>query len=179
MKRGVHDIHLDTGFLISALRRGSAEDRRLREWLAQSQPIGISAVGWAEFLCGPVDVHDVELAARVVDEPVALLTPDAGMAPKLFTLAGRRRGSLNDCMIAATALRAGASVATTNPTDFRRFEPAGLRVMSAAGRAQTATSEILGVICGSPTDVQPVFDAIAHERRSALRGTQRAVPFRR
>ena len=128
-------IHLDTGFLISALRRGSAEDRRLREWLAQSQAIGISAVGWAEFLCGPVDVHDVELAARVLDEPVALLAPDAGMAAELFDLAGRRRGSLNDCMIAATALRAGASVATTNLTDFRRFEPAGLRVMDAAGRA--------------------------------------------
>ena len=127
-------IHLDTGFLISALRRGSAEDRRLREWLAQSQSIGISAVGWAEFLCGPVDVHDVELAARVLHEPVPLLAPDAGMAAELFNLAGRRRGSLNDCMIAATALRAGASVATTNLTDFRRFTPAGLRVMSAAGR---------------------------------------------
>src|SRR4030095_821462 len=127
-------IHLDTGFLISALRRGSAEDRRLRAWLAQSQPIGISAVGWAECLCGPVDVHDVELAARVVDEPVALLAPDAGMAAELFNLAGRRRGSLNDCMIAATALRAGASVATTNLPDFRRFEPAGLRVMGVGGR---------------------------------------------
>ena len=71
-------IHLDTGFLIGALRRGSAEDRRLREWLERSEPIGISAVGWAEFLCGPVDVHDVELAARVVDEPVALLAPMPG-----------------------------------------------------------------------------------------------------
>ena len=126
-------IHLDTGFLISALRRGSAEDRRLREWLAQSQPIGISAVGWAEGRF--VDAHDVELAARVVDEPVALSAPDAGMAAELFNLAGRRRGSFNDCMIAATALRAGASVATTNLTDFRGFEPAGLRIMSAAGRA--------------------------------------------
>jgi predicted nucleic acid-binding protein len=79
-----------------------------------------------------VDVHDVELAARVVDEPVALLARDAGMAAELFNLAGRRRGSLNDCMIAATALRAGASVATTNLVDFRRFEPAGLRVMIGA-----------------------------------------------
>lgn len=89
-------------------------------------------MGWAEFLCGPVDVHDVELAARVVDEPLALLARDAGMAAKLFNLAGRRRGSLNDCMIAATALRAGASVATANLVDFRRFEPAGLRVMIGA-----------------------------------------------
>ena len=125
-------IHLDTGFLISALRRGSSEDRRLREWLAQSQPIGISAVGWTEFLCGPMDAHDVELATRVVDEPVALLAGDAGIAAKLFNLAGRRRGSLNDCMIAAMALRVGASVATTNLADFRRFESAGLHVMRAA-----------------------------------------------
>jgi predicted nucleic acid-binding protein len=125
-------IHLDTGFLINALRRGSAEDRRLRGWLAQSQPIGTSVVSWAEFLCGPVDGHDVELAARVVDEPVALLARDARVAAELFNLAGRRRGSLNDCMIAATALRAGAAVATTNPANFRRFEPAGLRVMIGA-----------------------------------------------
>ena len=123
-------IHLDTGFLISALRRGSTEDRRLREWLAQGEPIGISTVSWTEFLCGPVDTRDVELAARVVNEPLALLTRDAGTAAELFNLAGRRRGSLNDCMIAATALRAGASLATTNLADFHRFEPAGLRVVS-------------------------------------------------
>ena len=96
-------IHLDTGFLISALRRGSPEDRRLREWLAHGEPLGISAVSWTEFLCGPVDADDLELAARVVDEPVALLAADAGVAARLFNLAGRRRGSLNDCMIAATA----------------------------------------------------------------------------
>ena len=124
-------IHLDTGFLISALRRGSIEDRRLREWLAQREPIGISAVGRTEFLCGSVEPHDVELAARVLQEPVSLLARDAGMAARLFNLAGRRRGSLNDCMIAAVALRAGASVATTDIEDFRRFESAGLQVMDA------------------------------------------------
>ena len=34
---------------------------------------------------------------------------------------------------------------------------------------QTATSEILRVISQSPTDVQPVFDAIVRERRAAVR----------
>jgi len=36
-----------------------------------------------------------------------------------------------DCMIGATALRAGAALATANPSDFRRFEGAGLRVLTA------------------------------------------------
>ena len=124
-------IHLDTGYLIHALRRGSPEDRQLREWLTRGEPVGISAVSWAEFLCGRVERDVVELAARVVSEPVALLADDAGVAATLFDLGGRRRGSLNDCMIAATALRASASLATTNLPDFRRFEPAGLLVIGA------------------------------------------------
>lgn len=129
-------IHLDTGFLIRALRGKSVEDRQLREWLTQGEPIGISVVSWTEFLCGPVGADDVALASRVIDEPVALLAGDAGLAAKLFNLSGRRRGSLNDCMIAATALRVGASIATSDLADFRRFESAGLRVITtrAAGR---------------------------------------------
>ena len=122
-------IHVDTGFLIGALRQGSVEDRRLRRWLAGGEQIGISAISWTEFLCGPVELGDVELARQVIDEPVPLLAVDAGTSARLFNLTGRRRGSLNDCMIAAIALRVDASVATTNVTDFRRFEPAGLRIV--------------------------------------------------
>jgi predicted nucleic acid-binding protein len=129
-------IHLDTGFLISALRRGSPEDRRLREWLTRGEPVGISAIGWTEFLCGPVEADDVGLAARVLEEPVAFLESDAGVVAGLFNLGGRRRGSLNDCMIAATALRMDASIATTNLADFRRFEAAGLRVVAARAGAR-------------------------------------------
>jgi predicted nucleic acid-binding protein len=121
-------IHLDTGFLIAALRRGSDEDRRLREWLANGEPVGVSAVSWTEFLCGPVEGDKVDLARRIVDGPTPFLAADAAQAAALFNLSGRRRGSLNDCMIAAIALRLDAVVATTNVADFRRFEPAGLRV---------------------------------------------------
>jgi len=124
-------IHLDTSFLIRALTRGSPEDRRLRAWLQEATTVGISAVPWAEFLCGPVDAEDVALAARIVGDPVEFTAEDSSGTARLFTLAGRRRGSLTDCMIAAVALRVGASMATTNPGDFRRFEAAGLEIVTA------------------------------------------------
>lgn len=121
-------IHLDTSFLIHALARESAEDRHLRRWLADGEPLAVSTVGWAEFLCGPVDAAQVELAARILEAPVPFLDLDAALAARLYNLGGRRRGTLVDCMIAATAVRAGAALATANPADFRRFERAGLRL---------------------------------------------------
>lgn len=122
-------IHLDTSFLIRALVVGSGEDRQLRAWLHDEQAVGISAVGWAEFLCGPVDGALLQLAARVLQEPDPFLTEDAATAARLFNLTGRRRGTLTDCMIAAAAIRAGAALATSNRADFRRFEASGLRLM--------------------------------------------------
>ena len=124
-------IHLDTSFLIHALARGSAADRQIREWLALGEPIGISAVGWAEFLCGPLPSADLALAARILGDPVPFGTADAALCADLFNLGGRRRGSLLDCMIAAVAVRADAALATANPGDFRRFQSAGLRVVAA------------------------------------------------
>ncbi len=125
-------IHLDTSFLIRALVPGSAEDRLLRGWLGDGEPLGISAVCWAEFLCGPVRAAEVELVARVVGEPAPFESGPAATTARLFNLSGRRRGSFVDCMVAATALRAEAKLATANPADFRRFASAGLEVVAAA-----------------------------------------------
>lgn len=115
-------IHLDTSFLIRVLAREPRADRRMRGWLRTGEPIGISVIAWAEFLCGPIEPAAAALAARVIPIREGFLEEDAGAAARLFNGGGRRRGTLADCMIAATALRAGAALATANPTDFRRFD---------------------------------------------------------
>ena len=121
-------IHLDTSFLIHALRRGSREDAHIRGWLMANESLAMSTVAWAEFLCGPVD-DTARAAASVVVERRSPFTGEmAGMAAMLFDGAGRRRGSMIDCMIAAAALAEGAAVATSNPGDFNRFAPFGLNL---------------------------------------------------
>ncbi len=123
-------IHLDTSFLIHALVKGSLEDRRLRGWLTAARPIHIASPAWAEFLCGPLADDHVTLALRIVGEPLSFAAADARAAARLFNAAGRRRGSLLDCMIAAAALNRKAHLATCNARDFARFEAAGLHVVA-------------------------------------------------
>ena len=123
-------IHLDTSFLIRALLRGSPEDRKLREWLGTSEPLGMSTIAWAEFLCGPLDKPHLKLATEII-RVRSNFTPElAIIAARLFNESGRQRGTFIDCMIAATALSEGARVATANVTDFRRFETFGLEMAS-------------------------------------------------
>ena len=119
-------IHLDTSLLIRALVRGSPEDARLREWIRANEPLGMSAIAWAEFLCGPVDETVLSLASAVVARRFQFTEEMATMAARLFNGSGRRRGTMIDCMIAATALAEEAAVATSNPGDFSRFEAFGL-----------------------------------------------------
>ncbi len=123
-------VHLDTSFLIRALVRHSPQDVQLRAWLADGSSLGISAVSWAEFLCGPLEPRQVEFALRILGQPAPFEAEEAVLTARLFNLAGRRRGSFSDCMVAATALRHEAVLATVDATDFRRLEGAGLNVLA-------------------------------------------------
>ena len=125
-------IHLDTSFLIRALVPQSVQDGMLREWLRVGESLTISAIGWSEFLCGPLDTQQVELAARIINNCISFSEDDAKLAADLFNVTGRRRGSLADCMIAAAAVNANAPLATANLPDFRRFKKHGLILVADA-----------------------------------------------
>ena len=86
----------------------------------------MSTIAWTEFLCGPVDETALSLASVVVGRYSRFTEEMAVIAARLFNGSGRRRGTIVDCMIAATALAEEAAVATSNPDDFSRFEAFGL-----------------------------------------------------
>jgi predicted nucleic acid-binding protein len=121
-------IHLDTSFLIRALVPASSESETLRSWLGARRGIAISTLVWGEFLCGPVDEGVEDLALRVVRAPIPLGADDAASAARLFNETGRRRGTFHDCLIAATAMAAGAALATADRVDFGRFVVHGLEL---------------------------------------------------
>lgn len=121
--------HLDTSFLINALVPGTRQDLRLRQWIRQGLIISMSSITWAEFLCGPISEEDRQRARKVLGAPRPLGETEAALAAELFNAGGRRRGTLPDCLIAATAVVAGAALATSNSGDFRRFQRAGLKLI--------------------------------------------------
>jgi predicted nucleic acid-binding protein len=122
-------IHLDTNFLIASLTPQSPESQQVVHWMGAGETVSLSVIAWAEFLCGPVSPQQISLALAAFPNPVVLLPEDASRAADLFNTTGRRRGSLADCLIAATCIRLGASLATHNRADFFRFQPMGLAVL--------------------------------------------------
>ena len=96
----------------------------LRALLEESRELAMSSIAWAEFLCGPLTGRQLDIARRITPELIPFTDKDAALSAELFNESGRRRSSLTDCMIAATALRCNARLATTNQADFKRLRVA-------------------------------------------------------
>ncbi|MEY2880964.1 MAG: hypothetical protein RLZZ15_3344 [Verrucomicrobiota bacterium] len=119
-------IHLDTSFLIDALVPGSGQEAQLVNWLAAGETLGISAVAWGEFLCGPLPSAAETLARQLLPNVESLERSDAEKAAELFNVTGRRSKSYADCCIAAVAIRSRVPLATGNRSDFLPMIPHGL-----------------------------------------------------
>lgn len=86
-----------------------------------------NAVAWSEFCKSPLIKAQKGAVFAVLDRKIIDFTwREAEEAARLFNLSGHRCGSHSDCMIAATAIVAGSSLATFNTADFERLVPFGL-----------------------------------------------------
>ena len=122
-------IHLDTNFLIYYVGGGDDEViRRVEEWLLEGRAIHVSAMAWAEFQCGPLLPEENAAAAELLHSVLPVTVELAMEAGRLFQETGRRSRSLADCLIAATAIRDHAALATVNRPDFELFAPHGLEL---------------------------------------------------
>lgn len=125
-------IHLDTNVLIAAGDALNVHHQAARNFLSAPGVFAASTVVWMEFVSKPLPPVLVEAARHLLkggllpfDEETAVL------AGELYFRAGSRRRTRMDSMIAATAIRSGAELATTNRDDFAPFLPLGLKLVAA------------------------------------------------
>jgi predicted nucleic acid-binding protein len=123
-------ILLDTNYLIRALIADTDEAARVSRWTDSGEELCTASIAWYEFLCGPVDEEGIDLMRAVTADLVLPFTATVAQeSARLFNAAGRKRQLRVDAMIAATAIVAGARLATGNSDDFSAFVPEGLRLV--------------------------------------------------
>jgi predicted nucleic acid-binding protein len=80
-----------------------------------------------EFVTGPVEPELVETVRQIIEDRIVPIgREESELAASLFNAVGRKRALRYDCLIAATAIRAGSRLATANRSDFSLFVPHGL-----------------------------------------------------
>lgn len=122
-------LHFDTNALI-ALPHWSRRGSRVIERVLAGEPAAVSAIVWYEFLIGPLEAQEAELArAFIQTRIVAAEEADAELAAKLFNTVGRQRALKTDALIAAIAIRNDAELVTLNRQDFLPFIDYGLRLV--------------------------------------------------
>ena len=124
-------ICLDTNYLVRGLVKGARESGELVQWRRAGEVLLSAAPAWYEFLCGPVNVQQIRIMRAFLSGGIVSFEEvQATEAARLFNAIGRIRRLRTDTMIAATAIVAGARLATSNREDFKVFVPHGLMIIT-------------------------------------------------
>jgi predicted nucleic acid-binding protein len=120
-------IHLDTSILIAMVKVADEHHPAARKLAATPHQFSTSAVAWMEFHSRPVQpTLTMALRGLLSGGIVPFDDQTAALAGDLYHRVRSSRRTRMDVMIAATAILAGAELATVNPNDFQAFLPHGL-----------------------------------------------------
>lgn len=123
-------IHLDTNVLI-ALPVLARQRHALTRRIGKGEPVATSSLAWFEYVCGPVaESEQILVRAAIGGQILDVDEAVAERAALLFNHAGRKRRLRTDSLIAATAMLAGAELASYNAEDFAPFTAHGLKLMA-------------------------------------------------
>jgi predicted nucleic acid-binding protein len=123
-------IHLDTNLLIALADSSDPHRDSALRLMELHSAAAVSSLAWWEFVCGPVSADGALMVRRLL--PGGILPFDevhSHEAARLFNAVGRARRFKFDSLIAATAILAGAELATVNREDFEPFVPHGLKLL--------------------------------------------------
>ncbi len=124
-------IHLDTNLLIAASDRDDPHVPAFQRVLSMKRTLLASSCAWTEFLSRPLDAQTERLLRQILRGGILPFDEaTAALAGHLFYQTGSKRRNRLDTMIAATAILAGADLATVNPDDFAAFVPHGLKLLA-------------------------------------------------
>ena len=122
-------IHLDANILIAATNPDDLHAAVADRIMEATGPFGTSACAWTEYRSRPVDpIRDKVLRQMITGGILPFDEATAVLAGELYHLTGSKRRTRLDTMIAATAILAGAELATVDPDDFTVFLAHGLKL---------------------------------------------------
>lgn len=122
-------IHLDTNLLIAASDPEDPHVPVFRKLLVATPILAVSAVAWTEYRSCLVDPVKERVLLQVLQGGIVSFDRIAAeFAGQLFYETKTHRRNRLDSMIAATAILAGAELATVDREDFRPFIPHGLKL---------------------------------------------------
>ena len=124
-------IHLDANLLIGASDATDPHHAAARGVFSRNVPVAASSPAWTEYQSRPLTTA-LALGVRALLQGGILPFDEAAavLAGQLFCQTRSKRHHRLDTMIAATAILAGAELATVNTADFAPFIPHGLKLLS-------------------------------------------------
>jgi len=123
-------IHLDANLLIAMVMPRDLRHAAARSVIAKDRSLFTSSVAWMELQSRPLNPTHTRALQRILSGGILPFDePTAALAGDLFFRTGSKRRTRLDTMIAATAIHAGAELATVNSEDFEPFVPMGLKLL--------------------------------------------------